>query len=1301
MTESSQPEISQDQIKGLLQKTSELPLEGEKKLIVKQLKESTQMSADELPVNSSTEIIQDLSQHSNEEFNNEPVDRKIEDPIQEQLQSSQEESKNTTQDHSQRFLTGEPIDRNTILTKLKGLHNDCSFLFAANKLGLKLSEDEAKEENIDEYLNAKRNDFFKTIKSVIPSIDNKALEYLYVKHGNKEDSIEQAILDFSNTSSDSIAQGKDDSFPLVETSSMKAHLITDNGFKSTLLVDTNKKNFPIDTSSPKHSNPATRSSSFQSPSQLSFNKPPLRPNSQNNLPLSNSPASSQRKRTKEYLNRDYKRLKPDLQWKRFIGALQVNALATRPTSKPVEYGSQLSLVKSIPSKNKRIFDSSGKRKNAMSSFIRIMDTKANRELGRVPEDIARIVFPLLGDSIVDFEATMVFCNNRRISIGDTFVFQLDCFLTSKSFEDDEESTLSQGMKGLGEKNSTFNKGMTETDSELHSRTQRMALLNLFDIISLQPILDESKALQENATQKMPDFIDLEDENYNKIDITDDSTSIPSTQHQEDAMDLNQIQSFYKAAQSLESIQNLPETTPSKDIFSLDLRRYQKQGLSWMLRREREFSKVQTNNDKTDPVSEGSITNPLWKQFKWPKDMSWATQKLSEISTDLDDIFFYANLHTGKFSLDKPVIKSMVRGGILSDEMGLGKTISTLALILSVPEDTSIVDKKLFETSNDLVIDLSKPEDAKRPYASKTTLIVVPMSLLNQWSEEFVKANASSEVTHELYYGGNVSSLKKLLINNNKPPSVIITTYGVVQSEWTKIFKETSPHYQVEVSTGLYSLDFFRIVIDEGHTIRNRTTATSKAIMGLSSKRKWILTGTPIINRLDDLYSLVKFLNLEPWSQVNYWKTFISNPFENKQFKQALDVVNSILDPVLLRRTKQMKDIDGKHLVELPPKEVIVEKLEFTNKQNKVYKQFLDKAELSVKSGLARGDLLKQYSTILVHILRLRQICCDESLLGTQDENDEDLKNSNKLVNNKSEIESILKKTEDKQPNNSFTESELQLVTQSLTERFLKNNSYKNMECPICTTDPIDFTDSLFTECGHAFCKSCLEDYLKFQSEKGRDHNCPTCRKEIDSDRLITLQCNSEITEKPNFIHYDNNHKPAKLNALLKHLHVLKDCSPGEQVVVFSQFSSYLDILENEIGNSFKDEDVEIFKFDGRLSLKDRHIVLQNFGKKNLNKMKVLLLSLKAGGVGLNLTVASHAYMMDPWWSPSLEDQAIDRIHRIGQTTNVKVVRFIIKDSIEEKILRIQERKRRIGEAMDADEDERRKRRIEEIQMLFE
>lgn len=117
-------------------------------------------------------------------------------------------------------------------------------------------------------------------------------------------------------------------------------------------------------------------------------------------------------------------------------------------------------------------------------------------------------------------------------------------------------------------------------------------------------------------------------------------------------------------------------------------------------------------------------------------------------------------------------------------------------------------------------------------------------------------------------------------------------------------------------------------------------------------------------------------------------------------------------------------------------------------------------------------------------------------------------------------------------------------------------------------------------------------------------------------------------------------------------------------------------------------------------MNNRSNILKEFKQPRVG-VTVLLLSLKAGGVGLNLTEASRAFMCDPWWSPSIEDQAIDRIHRIGQENNVKVVRFIMEGSIEEKMLKIQERKRTIGEAVEAEEEERRKRRVEEIEMLFE
>jgi DNA repair protein RAD5 len=95
------------------------------------------------------------------------------------------------------------------------------------------------------------------------------------------------------------------------------------------------------------------------------------------------------------------------------------------------------------------------------------------------------------------------------------------------------------------------------------------------------------------------------------------------------------------------------------------------------------------------------------------------------------------------------------------------------------------------------------------------------------------------------------------------------------------------------------------------------------------------------------------------------------------------------------------------------------------------------------------------------------------------------------------------------------------------------------------------------------------------------------------------------------------------------------------------------------------------RFDGSLRQEDRERVLMDF---SVGHAQVLVISLKAGGVGLNLTAASVVILMDPWWNPGIEDQAIDRVHRLGQSKSVLVKKYIVQDTVEEMILQLQERK---------------------------
>ena len=1038
-------------------------------------------------------------------------------------------------------------------------------------------------------------------------------------------------------------------------------------------------------------NPDTDLPKHQSIEEISHHN--LLSSSQSNYRESSTP-----KRKKSYGFRENKKSKGISDWRKFIGSLQLNAMATRPTTKPLKYGTSLKFVKNQPNVSAaRLYNSSSKSKTSLASFLKVYDVQSNREVGKIPEDFSQILFTLIDSDGIDFDMTLIFCDDKRLSIGDTFILQLDCFLTSTMFKEMDNSQSDNVNSGNDWEISR--QALVESSDELENKARRRALLILFDKLDMYSVADEETAIQEhrNSQEQEIDVIDLESGS-----TTDDIFSVKSSnpndsQNQDESLDFNQLKAFYNSVQSRNYLKNMSETEPPQENFKLSLRKYQKQGLTWMLKREQELGLISGLEDSNDDESE--LINPLWKQFKWPKDMSWEHQRLDSQSTVIDNqLFFFANLHTGNFSLSKPVLKSSLKGGILADEMGLGKTISTYALILTAPFDSEVINSENSKI-NEKCEQFSTLYFNKNPYAAKTTLIIVPMSLLTQWHDEFRKANNSANYYCEIYYGGNVSSLKTLLTKNKRPPTVVLTTYGIVQNEWTKMLKKNPSQVVTDSTSGLFSVEYFRIVLDEGHTIRNRNTITSKAIMNLSSRRKWVLTGTPIINRLDDLYSLVNFLNLEPWSQISYWKGFVSNPFESRNFKEAFDVVNAILEPVLLRRTKQMKCDDGKPLVELPKKEIRIEKLTLNNDQEIVYKYFLDTAESTVRKGLAQGDLLKKYSTILVHILRLRQACCDIDLLGSIDDNDEDLLGRNAILANSNDLVSIIQKFKTSSGVKNFNTEDIKNISDKIEKKYLENRKFTLNECPICTTEPISPSDVVFTECLHTFCKTCLMGYFEFQKQKELQIRCPNCREKINPSFLFVLEQDKE--RKQCVVPYNSVKKPVKLEALIKHLKMLHDKSAGEQVVVFSQFSSYLDILERELMSEFSSNDVCVYKFDGRLSLKERSSVLKEFGTKDLAKQKILLLSLKAGGVGLNLTCASHAFMMDPWWSPSMEDQAIDRIHRIGQINNVKVIRFIIQDSIEEKMLLIQERKRTIGEAMDTDEDTRRKRRIEEIQMLFE
>ena len=555
-----------------------------------------------------------------------------------------------------------------------------------------------------------------------------------------------------------------------------------------------------------------------------------------------------------------------------------------------------------------------------------------------------------------------------------------------------------------------------------------------------------------------------------------------------------------------------------------------------------------------------------------------------------------------------------------------------------------------------------------------------MSLLAQWESEAVKASKPGTLKTLVYYGSDkAANLQNLCCEANaaSAPRLVITSYGVVLSEFNQVASRGGDRGQ---HGGIFSLDFHRIILDEAHYIKNRQSKTAKACYELSARHRWVLTGTPIVNRLEDLFSLVRFLRVEPWSNFSFWKTFITVPFESGNFIRALNVVQTVLEPLVIRRTKDMRTPDGLPLVPLPPRTIEVEEIQLSKAEQEVYDYIYTRAKRTFNATMEAGTLLKSYTTIFAQILRLRQACChpiltrNKSIAAEEEEAAAASDVANGLADDMDlqELISRFTSAEEEQDVNRFGAHVLKQIQDEVRN-----------ECPICSEEPM--IEPVVTGCWHSACKKCILDFIKHKTDKHELPLCFNCREPINQRDIFEVVHNDlpeEITtdnddlydatptEKRISLRRIGALGSAKIAALISHLKRICRASRSTKSVVFSQFTSFLDL----IGPALSRERIPFLRFDGAMSQKQRAAVLTEFADER-KRGTVLLLSLRAGGVGLNLTCARRVFMMDPWWSFAVEAQAIDRVHRMGQEEEVEVLRFVVGGSIEGRMLKVQERKK--------------------------
>lgn len=202
-------------------------------------------------------------------------------------------------------------------------------------------------------------------------------------------------------------------------------------------------------------------------------------------------------------------------------------------------------------------------------------------------------------------------------------------------------------------------------------------------------------------------------------------------------------------------------------------------------------------------------------------------------------------------------------------------------------------------------------------------------------------------------------------------------------------------------------------------------------------------------------------------------------------------------------------------------------------------------------------------------------------------------------------------------------------------------------------------------------------------------------KEVHFDRIAILTMLTKLRQIccDARLVYDNIKEPStKINATISLIKTLTE--NNKKILLFSAFTSLLDLVSNQLDK----EQISYYMLTGSTNKEERRKLVNNF---NEDDTRVFLISLKAGGTGLNLTSAEAVIHIDPWWNLSAQNQATDRAHRIGQNANVQVYRMIMKDSIEEKILKMQERKANLADSfVEGNDGSLSKMSKEEILDLF-
>jgi SNF2 family DNA or RNA helicase len=696
--------------------------------------------------------------------------------------------------------------------------------------------------------------------------------------------------------------------------------------------------------------------------------------------------------------------------------------------------------------------------------------------------------------------------------------------------------------------------------------------------------------------------------------------------------------------------------------------------------------------------------------------------------------------------------SLPVGGLLADDQGLGKTLTTISLIVS-SRPPPRAHRPRSATAG-------QPAPPPRMHPGGT-LVVCPTSVLRQWARELASRVSGAAALSVLLYHGPGRSRSALEVARY---DVVLTTYAIVSQELAPQRardaaaaaggeeEEAAPAGAAAGTGGtsgvLGGITWWRVVLDEAQSIKNSRSLVAASVWALRARRRWCLSGTPLQNSVDDLYSYFRFLHYAPYDDVAAFRSKIREPIRSSPVA-GFAALQKVLAAIMLRRTKATQ-ILGEPIVKLPPRTVRLRAVEFSAAERECYGRLQAEYRTRFAEFRAAGTVSNNYVNILYMLLRLRQACNHLAL-------------ASRSAAAKAEVFGAAKGGGT--PSAADVASARRLgETQRAQLRAAAEAGADT--CPVCGDMPEE-SDAVAALCGALFCRQCWSSLCSHGGDE--QDACPSCGGQhaaCDAFTVPALRVASGLKAHPaaprgaaaaaaaaeEGLGCGGLAASCKLRAVVAYLNELRTrtggvrpsprvraaaaaASPGggkkakrdrakdararqellrdglrssdaamaaalpplppvvfgaglagaaggsaclaeppEKVIIFSQWTGMLNLLEPAL----RDEGFQYRRLDGTMSLAAREKALLEFEQRP--EVCVMLMSLKAAGLGVNLVCANHVLLLDVWWNPTVEEQAIDRSHRIGQRREVFVSRLTVSDTVEDRILALQEHKRALAAA---------------------